>query len=568
MDGLLGSVYRAVLMTRIDGHFTYRDPTQLEAARTRLGPRDGWVVDGPHLTCDVEVDWQAEDWNGLLMDLSEYASNGLLRVSQDGQPPHCYLPGYGRGYLPPETAEGMLRRHGPVYLAHPLPVDRLAWSPDGHWLAVALSDQFLADIWVWDLRLGQLAHQLNAREGESLGYRDVGVHLGFAGPDRLVAGGMDDVLRSFDLSTGRLTAWRDCKRLAAIGVGDGLVAVQTEDAIELFDGTTLAPERSFERWSSDAIRAMLIADGRLHISTRHQLEVLDLATGDGITSQYEDHVALAIHGQTFALAGRHERDDEEETAGGHILWYREQGEGQRLADGLPIRAVALAEDAVVLAREGTIEAYGRDGAPLWSRPSSEPARALAVRGKALAIGYSSGRVQLLDDYREAPAPTPAPPQEGLFLRDGSVLDQGRRYDLRSGRDLPPLPEMDYACVSSDGSVLVAQPEWQELLLLRADDGERLAKVEGPQLSQLSLMGSHLLGLDEDERPGVFDVGSGKRSHQLWTDEESQVQGLCGRDGRVLCWNEQRAELWTVDGQHVRTFEQPVEWGALGADGAV
>lgn len=587
MDGAPGSVYRTRAMTRIRGHFTYRDRSHQEAARNRLGERPGWRWDGDHLLCDTEVDRAAEDWNDLLLDLSESASDGTIALEHPGQPPYVYAPRYERGYRPPAEVDGMVARIGSVRHAHPEPVERIAWSPDGRYLAVAITDRFSGHIWLWDAHTGALVHELTAREGESFGYSSSGIPFGFAGPDRLVALGMDEVVRTWDLSTGRLTAWRECEDLAALGVGPGVVAVPGEECIELLRSDTLEVERTVEYWSAGDARGLTVdvaADNtvRLLVSGRHDVDVLDLATGEELSSMRERHEALAAFGECVALTCRREEYDEdkgEDVTSYVVKLYRGAEFACEFAAGASaIGAVAVAGDAVIVARGYSVAAYGLDGAALWEQTAPALVSALAVRGDALAIGTEHGRVHLMDDYRSGGAIESTPPKRGVLTPDGHLLDYGRRFHVATGAYAEPLPEIECACVSSDGTVAAAQPSWRELVLIDARPGdtfgERMATIETPSITELHLWGAHVVALGESEQPGLFDVGSGKLVHSLWEpssepdSEPGEPQGLTVRAGSALAWAEDQAQLWSLPGQHVRTFEQPVNCGALGPDGAV
>lgn len=551
----------------------------MATANARLGERAGWRTDGHHLLCDTVIDWAAEDWNDLLLDLSEHASDGTVTVEKADEPPYVYAPRYERGYRPEPEVEGMLTRHGSLRYAHPEPVERVAWSADDHWLAVAITDSFSGHIWVWDLRTDTLAYELTAREGESFGYSSAGIPMGFAGPDRLVALGMDNVLRSWDLATGRLSAWRDCKDAGALGVGPGTVAMPGDDGIQLLRSDTLEVERVLPFWSSSDIAALTVMAGpngadRLAISRRSQVEILDIATGEQTTDVYVEHRALTTADDTLVFAGRNEEYDEngELVTSYHAQVYSGETLGPAFADGSPIAAIAAGDDAVVLARGKSLEAYAFDGSHLWSHTLPTFVTSLAIRGDTLALGLHNGRLHFLDNYRAPVAIPTTPPKRGVLTTTGHLLDDGRRFNVATGDDDAPLPDGEYVCVSADGDLAIARPEWRELAVVdaRSGDGfgERLATIEIPGLGEIQLQGAHLLALDEEERPGMFDVGSGKLIRHLWSEESSSASGLTARADRLLAWNDDEAQLWSLSGQQLQTFAQSVNCGALGADGAL
>lgn len=496
-------------------------------AQTLRGPTD-WIRDlqfaesPPHWLAAVDKDGGLWVWDQTGVEV--YRRSGPhgydVRVRWSPVEPVLAVFGVNEDIAVHDPESGAVR----ILIGHRSRVERLAFSPDGQWLASA---DATGEICLWALAAGRCQVRLGGRTGERV------FMVAFtADGQSLVSVGADDALRVWALPSGHLRASHDhgsdVFRLAVAPRGEAIITADDKRIVRLFAGPDGPPQVLGEHgariygvdfsadgawaasWDADGeIRLWDVATGTWRRSlVGHRDEVGHVVFDPSGTRMWSSGLTDGIrewdlvekswrrvhgppgNGNSLAVSP----DGQEVVAGyglgGVVLWELTRGRHRQVIEHrgnvMHLAFLPSGDGFVSAAWDGQIFVYDRkrdEARRLGQHGQSVWRFALSARGDSLATvaGDRSARVWTLPGGEFTPVPMSA--VSGVaYAPDGELLaatgrDGSVRLFARTGPESTWIGRSVGAHEGAAGSVTFA-PDGQ-LLLSHGTDGKlRLWDLEG------------------------------------------------------------------------------------------
>lgn len=421
-----------------------------------------------------------------------------------------------------------------VQTGHSRPIQSVAFSPDGHWLASGSQDYTVK---FWDSATGL---ELRALKGHSNWVNSVA----FSADGRMLASGSADKnIKLWEVASGRLlrTLSDHTKSVATVAFLPDrrtLVSGSSDGTIKLWDTATGQVRQTLTGHTREIYALSLSADGRTLASAGYDrtVRVWDLATGQTKRTLAEraSSMALSPDGLTVATGGFSFKLWDVAT-GQERHTLERQAWGQ--ASGMPGSTVAFTPNSRMLlavGSDGRIKRWNvATGLPMGQvRGSSGFTNSLAFSadGRLLAGGGYDRAIRIWDATRNVESRTLTKHSDAMhsvaFSPDGRSLVTGqfaidgdnavKAWDLFSGEPphaLPGAQSSAYSAIFSADGRQLASGGLDNSIVLRDFVSARVLRViaAGGPVDHLtaSRNGKVLASASRDQFVSLWDADSGR-----------------------------------------------------------